>query len=207
MKFRLTKLLCAIIFIVFVIEVLSGATQLFGRGVDGEALNRMGAINPWLFSEGAYWRLLAAMFLHIGLLHLLLNSWALYQLGTLFESLFGTPRFAITYFVTGIAASIVSAIRTEGLAAGASGAIFGILGALIVSLWRSPRWKSQPWVKGLIQQLGVWAGINIAIGFSVPGIDNNAHIGGFVAGLLLGLIPHRVPPPPPSAEVIEIGNH
>ena len=207
MKIRLTKILCAIIVIVFALEVFNGATQLFGRGGDGEALNRMGAINPSVFSEGAYWRLLAAMFLHIGLLHLLLNTWALYQLGTLFESLFGTPRFAITYFLTGIAASIVSAIRTEGLSAGASGAIFGILGALIVSLWRSPRWKSQPWVKGLIQQLGVWAGINIVIGFSVPGIDNNAHIGGFVAGLLLGLIPHRVPPPPPSAEVIEVGSH
>jgi len=205
LKFRLTKVLCAIIFIVFVLEVLSGATQLFGRGGDGEALYRMGAISPDLFSTGSYWRLIAAMFLHIGLLHLLLNTWALYQLGTLFESLFGTRRFAITYFVTGIAASAVSAVRTEGLSAGASGAIFGILGALIVSLWRSPRWKSQPWVKGLIQQLGVWAGINIVIGFSVPGIDNNAHIGGFVAGLLLGLIPHRVPPLPPSSEVIEIG--
>lgn len=205
MRSRLTTALCAVIVVVFIFEILTGATPFFGRGGSGEALSHMGAITPWVFSEGEYWRLVTAMFLHIGLLHLLLNTWALYQLGALFETLFGTGRFAFTYFASGIIASAVSAARAEGLSAGASGAIFGILGALIVSLWRSPRWRSQPWAKGLVQQLAVWAGINIMIGFTFPGIDNNAHIGGFVAGLLLGLIPHRVPPPPPSAEVIDVG--
>ena len=203
MKSRVTKLLCLFIFVVFVFEILTGATHFFGGGGDPEALNAMGAINPWVFSEGQYWRLLTAMFLHIGLLHLLLNAWALYQLGSLFETLFGSARFTLTYFATGIAASIASAARTEGLAAGASGAIFGILGALIVAIWRKPRWRSQSWARSLVQQLMIWAVINIAIGFRLEGIDNNAHIGGFVAGVILGLLPHRVAPPPPSAEVID----
>ena len=110
----------------------------------------------------------------------------------------------MTYFVSGIAASITSAIFivSNGVAAGASGAIFGVLGALIVSIRRSPRFRHASWTRGLLQQLILWAGINIIIGF-MPGIDNAAHIGGFVCGLILGLAPHRIPPPPPSEVLVE----
>jgi rhomboid protease GluP len=145
------------------------------------------------------------MFLHIGLLHLILNLWALYQLGYVFEVMFGSARFVTIYFVTGLSASITSAIflRPDGLSAGASGAIFGILGALIVAIRRSPVWRHEPWTRGFTQQLMGWAALNVIIGFSFPGIDNAAHLGGFAAGLLLGLIPHRVPPPPPNRMVID----
>lgn len=204
MKAPVTIALCAIILVVFVFEILTGASPFFGRGGNAMALVSMGAIVPDLFESGEYWRLLSAMFLHIGLLHLVLNAWALYQLGGLFEHLFGTGRFVVVYFATGITASTVSALFTNGIAAGASGAIFGILGALILTIRRSPLWRSDRALRGLLPQLMVWAGINIVIGFSFPGIDNSAHIGGFVSGLLLGLIPHRVPPRPPSGEVIEV---
>lgn len=193
------------ILLVFVTEVMNGVPFVGVRNEDLPALARLGAIVPWLFDQGEYWRLVAAMFLHIGLLHLILNVWALYQLGYVFEAMFGSARFMTVYFLAGLTASITSAIflRDEGLAAGASGAIFGILGALIVAIRRSPVWRHEPWTRGFTQQLMGWAALNVIIGFSLPGIDNAAHLGGFAAGLVLGLIPHRVPPPPPNRMVIE----
>ncbi len=190
--------LIAVIVVVFGFEMVAGGSK------NTQVLYALGAIVPDLFATGQYWRLLAAMFLHIGFLHLFLNLWALYQLGGVFEMLFGSKRFALTYFVSGIAASVASAMFTNGLAAGASGAIFGILGALIVAIRRSPRFRHAPWGRGLVQQLVFWAAINIVIGFTAPGIDNAAHIGGFLAGLLLGFQPHRVAPPPPNEMVIDV---
>ncbi len=199
-----TVALMVAILMVFVVELMNGIPL---AGVGNEhlpALVRLGAIVPWLMAEGEYWRLVAAMFLHIGLLHLLVNLWALYQLGYVFEAMFGTTRILAFYFLTGISASLTSAIlREEGLSAGASGAIFGILGALIVAIRRSPVWRNEPWTKGFTRQLMGWAAVNVFIGFTFPGIDNYAHLGGFAAGLLLGFIPHRVPPPPPGRMVIE----
>src|SRR5687768_6612664 len=162
-----------------------------------------GAIVPHLWAAGEYRRIFTAMFLHAGWLHWAANSWTLYQLGMLYEAMFGSKRFAIVYFVSGGVASIASSLRVETASVGASGAILGILGAFFFSIRRSPQWRHQPWTKGLISQLMFWAFLNIAIGFS-PGlpIDNTAHIAGLVAGILLGLIPHKVPPPPPGQIVV-----
>lgn len=184
---------------VFMLELATGATRNMA------VLVYLGAIVHGLLADGEYYRLVTAMFLHAGFMHFFLNMWALYQLGMIFEAMFGSLRFLVTYFVAGIAASVVSSlyipVGVPGV--GASGAIFGILGALIISIKRSPLWRGREWTRALTSQLSVWAGINILIGFSVPGIDNAAHIGGFVAGLILGLFPHKVPPPPPGEMVIE----
>lgn len=191
--------------LVFLIELMSGIPLW---NVQEESLGRLadlGAIIHGTMARQELWRLLAAMFLHIGLLHLMLNGWALLQLGSVFELMFGSRRFVITYFVCGLVASLASASSIEPgvVAAGASGAIFGILGALIVAIRRSPRWRHQSWTRGLTNQLILWAVINIFIGFSFPGIDNAAHMGGFVTGLILGFIPHKVPPPPPGEMIID----
>ena len=162
------------------------------------------SIVPGLLQRGEYFRLVAAMFLHGSWLHWFLNSWALYQLGTLYETLFGSGRFALIYFVSGICASVASSLYQHGPAVGASGAIFGILGAFIFSIRRSPQYRHQPWTKSLIGQLIFWIAVNIVIGFSVKFIDNAAHIAGLVTGLLLGFLPHRVPPPPPRNMVIDL---
>jgi rhomboid protease GluP len=199
-KTPVTAALLAAILVVFVLELLAGAPR------DPQVLVNMGAIMKGAFLQGEYWRLVAAMFLHGGFMHLALNMWALWQIGAIFETLFGSTRFLLTYFISGIAASIVSSILipawTPGV--GASGAIFGIIGALIIALRRSPRWSRKEWSGALARQLLMWAGINIVIGFTIPGIDNGAHIGGLVAGLLLGLVPHRVPPPPPGEIMIDV---
>ncbi len=196
----LTTTILVLIAIVFAFEVWTSAF------FSDEDMVRLGAIVPGLLERGEYWRLIAAMFLHGGWLHWALNSWALYQLGTLYETLFGSARFAMVYFVSGLCASIASSLYEHGPAVGASGAIFGILGAFIFSLLRHPQYRHQPWTRGLITQLVFWIVVNIAIGFSVKFIDNAAHIAGLVSGLLLGFLPHRVPPPPPRDLVIDVAS-
>jgi rhomboid protease GluP len=193
-----TAALLTTIAIVFAFEFLSGAIW------NARVLVQMGAIVHGMLERGEYWRLVAAMFLHADFVHWLMNSWALYQLGTLFESMFGSTRFAFVYFVSGIVASIASSIRTEGLSVGASGAIFGVLGAFIFTIKRSPVYRHETWTRGLVSQLIFWAGVNLVLGATIPVIDNTAHIAGLVTGLLLGFIPHRVPPPPPGTSVIEV---
>lgn len=167
------------------------AEVAMGGSTDQRVLAALGA-NLWPL-EGQYWRLVASMFLHIGVLHLLVNSWALYQLGGLFELWLGHWRTALVFFATGIAGSVASLVFTlrgsggAGLSAGASGAIFGILGALIAFLFRRREHLTSQ-AKGLLSQLLFWAGLNVFFGFTVPGIDNAAHLGGCAAGLLLGAL-------------------
>jgi rhomboid protease GluP len=198
-KAPVTKALLVIIAIVFAFEFVTHAYD------SDQKLLTMGAISHELVLRGEVWRLIAYMFLHGGWLHWLSNSWALYQLGTLYEVLFGSKRFTLIYFATGIVAGIASAVLHQGPAVGASGAIFGIIGAFIFSIRRSPLYRHQPWTRSLIGQLVFWIVVNLVIGFEVPHIDNVAHIAGLVSGLLLGFIPHRIPPPPPSESVIDVG--
>ncbi len=203
MRFRLsrapgTAAILATITVVFAFEWISGALW------DDQKLVEMGAIIPGLLDRHEYWRIFTAMFLHGNLLHWAANCWALYQLGMLFEVMFGSVRFLTTYFVTGACASIASSLFTHGASVGASGAILGILGAFIFSIRRSPQWRHEPWTRSLIAQLVFWAVLNIILGFSVAYIDNVAHIAGLVSGLILGFIPHRVTPPPPGGATIEV---
>ncbi|HWW62176.1 MAG TPA: rhomboid family intramembrane serine protease [Thermoanaerobaculia bacterium] len=181
---------------VFLLQRTLGMDYVVDRG------GNTGAV----FQTGQYWRLLTAMFLHGNVLHWLVNSWSLYQLGSLYETMFGSKRFAAVYFITGLCASVASVIHlpADGVSVGASGAIFGILGAFIFSIRRSPRWRHEPWARSLMGQLVFWAIANIALGMQFAVIDNWAHIGGLIAGLVVGLLPHRVPPPPPNQWVIDV---
>lgn len=159
-----------------------------GGSTDPRVLYALGANHPGaVLEQGEWWRLASSMFLHIGFLHLLLNGWALYQLGSLFELAVGSRDLVIVYFVSGLAGSAASLWLTQGLSAGASGAIFGLLGALIAFLLRR-RGRLNAFGSSLLTQLVVWAAINVFIGFSTPGIDNAAHLGGCAAGFGLGLV-------------------
>ncbi|HUP60109.1 MAG TPA: rhomboid family intramembrane serine protease [Thermoanaerobaculia bacterium] len=184
----------------FGVEFYTGALQ------DPRKLTYLGAIwAPLILGEGEWWRLLSAMFLHGDVLHLLMNLIALFQLGSLYELMFGSRRFTIIYFVTGLVASLTSMIITGGPSVGASGAVFGIMGAFIFSIRRSPRWRHERAARGIVSQLIFWVVANIAIAMKVPQIDLAAHMGGLVAGLVIGMVwPHRVPPPPPTQMVIDV---
>jgi rhomboid protease GluP len=164
----------------------------------GDQLTARGANYGPAIREGEYWRLVTSMFLHGGIVHLALNAWGLFQLGSLFELLMGSSRLLLVYFVTGIAGSLASAMFTQQPSVGASGAIFGLLGALIAFLLRR-RGSLTPQGKSILMQLVFWAAINVYFGYSTPGIDNSAHLGGCAAGLLFGFtLPERRQLPPPG---------
>ncbi|HEV7763554.1 MAG TPA: rhomboid family intramembrane serine protease [Thermoanaerobaculia bacterium] len=201
-----TYLITLAILFGFVVEVYTGAWR------NSSILTEIGAIE-WsrVVHDGEYWRLLSAMFLHGDgtirgdLLHLGMNLFALWQLGRLYEMMFGTRRFVFIYFSTGLFASLTSLLRQAGPSVGASGAIFGILGAFIFSIRRSPRFRHERWARGIVSQLMFWIVANIVIGFTIPQIDMAAHLGGLAAGLLLGAtLPQKEPPIPPSQGVIDV---
>lgn len=184
-----TRLLLVALAVVFGVEVfLGGSTRT-------AVLVTLGAnVAELVLREGQWWRLLTSMFLHIGPLHLFLNGFALYQLGSLYELWTGSARFSLVYFVSGLAGSLASTVvhgllltGTPTVSAGASGAIFGLLGALIALLARR-RSRLTPQARSLLSQLAFWAVLNIALGFSGMGLDNSAHLGGLAAGILLGLV-------------------
>jgi len=183
-----TALLLVAIAAGFLLEIRAGGSA------DPQALMALGANQAARVWQGEWWRLVASMFLHDGLLHIAFNGWALYQLGSLFELWLGSPRLLLTYFAAGVSGSLASVLwNTYGggdplrPSVGASGAIFGLLGALIAFLLRR-RSRLTPLAKSLLSQLLFWAGINIVMGVSVRLIDNAAHLGGLAAGLVLGLV-------------------
>ena len=129
-------------------------------------------------AAGEWWRLLTAPFLHAGLWHLALNMFALWILGGLLEPLLGRWRFVTVYLVSALAGSVTSyAFSSPGvISVGASGAVFGLLGAVLVALRRLNRDVSGVLVLLLI---------NVVLGFVFPGIDWRAHLGGLAAGLVV----------------------
>jgi membrane associated rhomboid family serine protease len=204
-----TTAIITAILIGFVIEVGTGAWR------NSAILSYIGALRPIevLRETGQYWRLLTAMFLHGNgtpagtLLHLLVNLLPIVQIGTLYEMMFGTRRYLIVYFVSGLAASLTSAVamNIRGSSVGASGAIFGLLGAFIFSVLRSPRWRHERAARSIVKQIAFLAVANILIGLQIEIVDNAAHIGGLIAGIILGAsLPHHEPPPPPSQLVVDV---
>jgi rhomboid protease GluP len=184
---RATLLLAFLMIVAFIFELISGA--LFENGT--LTLSDMGAIVPGTLKRREFARLVAAIFLHGGILHLLLNLWAFVQIGYVWETLFGARRFLFVFFTTGIIASITSAlfIKPPG-AVGASGAIFGLVAAFVVVLLRTPGWRTAPWTRRLSGQLAIWALISIVMGFLSPRTDNAAHLGGIIGGLIIArLVP------------------
>lgn len=140
--------------------------------------------------DGQWWRLGSAMFLHFGILHLLMNMAALWDAGQLVERMYGPWRLAALYFFSGIAGNLFSLVSHQGLAVsgGASGAIFGVYAALLPSLWHERRLLQAAEFRWLFWGALGFAGITIALGFLITGIDNAAHVGGFFAGLLGGVV-------------------
>lgn len=189
-----TTALIIVMVVVFALEIITGYE--FARAF---------AIVPEAVKAGQYWRLVTGIFLHAGALHLLLNVFALFQLGRFYELMFGTPRFLLIYFATGIAGSLASSLFNTAWSVGASGAILGILGAFIFSVRNSPRWRHDRMGRSIVSQGMFWIVANIVITWSVPEIDKAGHIGGLVSGLILGaVLPHRVPPPRPGEAVIDL---
>lgn len=150
-------------------------------------LYQLGAKYGPAIEAGQYWRFLTPIVLHGGLIHLAFNSYALYALGPETERIFGTGRFLMIYLLAGFAGTLASFIRSPGLSIGASGAIFGLIGALAAFFYRARSLIGAEASRQQVTQLVSMAAINLVLGLSVPTIDNAAHIGGLVAGAGAGL--------------------
>ncbi|NIG53374.1 rhomboid family intramembrane serine protease [Chitinophaga sp. Cy-1792] len=162
------------------------AMAVSGLGVlsfSAEDLLRWGAdFRPYTVN-GQWWRLVTSMFLHGGLLHVAMNMYGLLFAAGLLERLLGSKKLLIVYMVTGIVASLASiAWHPATVSVGASGAIFGLFGVLLALLILD---RKNDLSKGLLMNMLFWTGINLTLGFSA-GIDNAAHIGGLVSGLIIG---------------------
>jgi len=165
----------------------------YGRhgGLDDEGvLAFVGANVKAEVLHGAWWRLHASTYLHFGLLHLGLNMYMLFVLGKLVEQIFGGRRTFAIYSVAGVAGMVASLLLGEGaISLGASGAVFGVLGAAIAELALRRRVYPETWRRILLGNLLFVALANLAIGFAYHHmIDQWAHLGGFVAGGLLGIV-------------------
>jgi len=168
---------------VFVIMLISGVHILLPENQD---LLNWGANFRPMTLEGQWWRLFTACFLHIGILHLLLNMYALLYIGLLLEPYLGKTRFLAAYLISGIAASMTSLWWHDlTISAGASGAIFGMYGVFLALLTTNLLDKSVK--KALLTSIAVFVGYNILNGLKPnSGIDNAAHIGGLLSGFIIG---------------------
>jgi membrane associated rhomboid family serine protease len=147
---------------------------------------RWGADFGPLTLGGEWWRILTSTFVHFGIVHIALNMWCLWSLGSSLERFMGRKAFAVIYVLSGLMASLTSiAWNPWRVSAGASGAIFGVAGAFVSYLFfkKAPMERAQ--VKQKLKSLLIFIGYNLVYG-AAGNVDNSAHIGGLVAGLILG---------------------
>ncbi len=176
----LTQVIIGINAVVFVLDLAQGNSDSFVRG--GGTLNDDLALNARAVADGEWWRIVTSGFIHFGLIHLAMNMFALWILGSQIEAALGRLRFVLLYVVSLLAGAVgVLLLSPHELTGGASGAIFGLLGAAIagqrargINIWDSG--------------LGMVLVINLAITFGIPGISIGGHLGGLAGGFLVGLL-------------------
>ncbi len=178
---------------------VSGASATGGGGL-GSSLLDDGSVSRAAVDSGEYWRIVTAGFLHTGMIHLLFNMFGLYILGGLLEPAVGRLRFGIIYFVSLLAGSF-GALLLEPTAptVGASGAIFGLMGAAVVVMRNRG-------INPMESGMGLWIGLNLLITFTIPNISIGGHIGGLIGGAVAAVImfdlPDRVRVPAMAAAML-----
>ena len=188
----ITYVIVGLNFLLFVVSLLatmrlsqeSGGQglNLFG-GINGLVLDRLGASRPLVLINGEWWRLVMAIFLHGGILHIAMNTWVLMDIGPQVEEVYGSARYLFLYIASGIAGFLASAI-TGHFSVGASGALMGLIGLMLAITTR----RGGAYMQMIRGQLIRWVVYILVLGFVVSGIDNAAHLGGLAAGFLLGRV-------------------
>lgn len=185
-RLRVTPLLMVANLLVFVAMLFGGAG--LWHSPNGIQLAWGANFGP-ATQDGEWWRLGSALFLHFGAMHLVLNMWALWDGGQWVERMYGPLRFTVIYFLAGLAGNLLSLVTHVGhaVSGGASGAIFGVYGALLSYLWLEREHIQRREFRWLFWGALGFSGATIVFGLLIPGIDNAAHIGGFLTGLLAGV--------------------
>jgi rhomboid protease GluP len=181
--FFITPILVDLNLAVFLLMALSGVNILLP---DSQSLINWGANSRSLTLDGQWWRIITCCFLHIGIFHLLFNMYALLYIGALLEPQLGRLRFVTAYLLTGVMASVTSIYwHPFTLSAGASGAIFGMYGVFLALLTTNLIDKVRR--TALLASIGIFVAYNLLAG-TKSGVDNAAHVGGLISGMLIGYL-------------------
>ena len=190
-------------FLLASIVLLWGAAWLFGGAylleMFGPAAGKASGVqlavytglklNSHILDQGQWWRLISSTFTHLDVLHIAFNGYGLYSLGPLIERFYGRTRMILLYLGTGVIATVCSMVFSDVPSGGASGAIYGLVGALLVFGYRHKAFLPERVSHALTRGMLPWVIFGIGIGFfgSIP-MDNAAHIGGLVSGMILAWI-------------------
>src|SRR5262245_2197780 len=186
---RFTDVVTVVCAVAYLLSLLIDPASVFRpRGVlpdfapSSSALLALGATGAWPMRAGRWWTLLTAIYLHAGILHILFNLLWIRQLGPAVEELYGPARTAVIFTISGVAGFALSNAVDIPLTVGASGSIFGLLGAIVAY----GRRRGGTFGAMVLRQYGVWALVLFAFGFFMAGVNNFAHAGGFLGGLACG---------------------
>lgn len=166
------------------------AVEFTGTSQDAwHVLEYGAAYTPYIIQNGEVYRLFTSMFLHFGIEHLVNNMLVLFVLGSRLERVIGKIRFLLIYLLGGIAGNVVSLflelkMQEFSVSAGASGAVFAVMGAMIYIVIRNKGWLGDL----SMRQILVMAAFSLYFGFTSSGVDNAAHIGGLLAGFVLSVL-------------------
>ncbi|WP_053469061.1 rhomboid family intramembrane serine protease [Clostridium sp. L74] len=180
-KATITKIIIGINIFMYLITAFLSKNILSS---DIRVLVFLGAKANSFINNGEYYRLITSMFLHGGLIHLALNMYALNSIGPLIENYFGKVKYLIIYFISGILSSYFSYLFSPSVSIGASGAIFGVLGATLIIAYKNRKRGGKEFLNNIISVIVV----NLILGFSIPNVDNFGHIGGLIGGIIVTLI-------------------
>jgi rhomboid protease GluP len=184
--YTVTAALIAINVLVFAAMVVTGAS--FTQPTPLDAFNWGADYGPATIGAGEWWRLLTSCFVHYGIIHIAFNMYVLYQIGPFVQMTFGRARYLIIYFIAGLGGNLVSIyIHPQVVGAGASGAIFGLYGAVFGFLLRERGSLNPAAVKSISRSAGIFVLYNLVYGAMDRTTDMSAHIGGLVAGFLTGI--------------------
>jgi len=189
----MTRAIMVVTIAAFIWEVAVAGSSSLVTGPNGGQMIDLGAAFPPLIANGQYWRLITPMFLHYGLIHLGLNMYALYLFGHEVERVYGRIAFLLLYVLTGIGGNIASYVFSPviSVGAGASGAVFGMLGAFLAYNYRRRHTTIGAMNVNWVGQILI---LNIFLTLWITAIDWRAHLGGFVTGIVIGALLDGVGP-------------
>ncbi|MGI4827854.1 MAG: rhomboid family intramembrane serine protease [Janthinobacterium lividum] len=181
-----TPILIALNVLVFIAMLVGGLSPF---DPTAEQVLRWGANFGPLTESGQWWRLFTACFLHFGIVHIGFNMYVLYQIGFFTERLFRGPRYLALYLVAGLGGNLIGLVlHPNVVAAGASGAIFGVYGGLLAYLLRYRGVANPQAAKAVTRSVFIFLGYNLLYGLADRHTDLTAHIGGLATGFLAGLV-------------------
>lgn len=181
-QYKFTYSIILINIAIFLVEIIKARNFI---DIDIYTLAEMGAKINILINHGQYYRLLTAAFLHGGIIHIFFNMSALNIIGKEVEAVYGGKKFLLIYFISALGGNIFSYLfKPNSISVGASGAIFGLLGAMLLFGIKERQKIGKEYAKNILETIG----LNVIIGLTIPNIDNFAHMGGLVIGFVISFI-------------------